>query len=257
VLDVLADPRQNAVVNFLALSAEERPAFFERLLPALSGLRAETGYPHWLLIDEAHHLLPSSWQPTQLALPQEMSGLLLITVHPRSVSRAVLRTVDTLVAVGDSFAEAVGEFAAAIGEEPPSLEGVELMQGTEALCWRPGRRPAPFRMHKPRELSLRHRRKYAEGDLEDMSFVFKGPEARLSLRAHNLMIFLQMGDGVDDETWEHHLHAGDYSRWMREAIKNEELAGEVEEVEREDGLPADESRALVRAAVERHYSAPA
>ena len=33
------------------------------------------------------------------------------------------------------------------------------------------------------------------------------------------MIFVQMADGVDDETWMHHLKAHDYSRWMREAIE--------------------------------------
>ena len=44
------------------------------------------------------------------------------------------------------------------------------------------------------------------------SFYFRGPENALNLRAQNLMIFLQMAAGVDEATWLHHLHAGDYSR---------------------------------------------
>jgi hypothetical protein len=28
------------------------------------------------------------------------------------------------------------------------------------------------------------------------------------------MIFLQIADGIDDATWEHHLRAGDYSAWF-------------------------------------------
>ena len=31
-------------------------------------------------------------------------------------------------------------------------------------------------------------------------------------------------DGVDDTTWLYHLRAGDYSRWFRDAIKDDDLA---------------------------------
>ena len=54
----------------------------------------------------------------------------------------------------------------------------------------------------------RHTRKYAEGELgEDKSFYFRGPDNALNLRAQNLTIFLQMADGVDDQTWRHHLES--------------------------------------------------
>jgi hypothetical protein len=46
-----------------------------------------------------------------------------------------------------------------------------------------------------------------------VELLLRGPENALNLRAQNLMIFLQLADGVDDRTWQHHLHAGDYSRW--------------------------------------------
>jgi len=49
--------------------------------------------------------------------------------------------------------------------------------------------------------------------------------------AQNLMLFLQIGDGVDDETWQYHLRQGDFSRWFREAIKDENLASAAEQVE--------------------------
>jgi HAD superfamily hydrolase (TIGR01484 family) len=257
VLDVLAAPERHAVVNFLALPFEERPAFFQQLLPALIELRTRTGHPHWLLIDEAHHLLPVSWQPAPLALPQALTGLLLVTVHPGSVSPAVLREVDALVAVGAAPQAVVADFARSRGEAPPPLDGVELEAGREALFWRPGDEPVRFTMAAPRERSLRHRRKYAEGDLGDMSFHFRGPDERLNLRAQNLTLFLQIADGVDDETWEHHLRRGDYSAWMREAVKNDALVEDVERVERDRGLSAQESRSRVRAAVVAHYAPPA
>jgi hypothetical protein len=58
----------------------------------------------------------------------------------------------------------------------------------------------------PKEKLKRHLRKYAEGELgEDKSFYFRGPKKALNLRAQNLSTFVQLADGVDDETWLHQL----------------------------------------------------
>jgi hypothetical protein len=104
----------------------------------------------------------------------------------------------------------------------------------------------------------RHRRKYAEGELPpDRSFYFRGPEDKLNLRAQNLILFTQLADGVDDETWEHHLHQGDYSRWLRDCVKDDTLADEVGEIERDTDLSSRDSRRRIREAVETHYTLPA
>jgi hypothetical protein len=68
---------------------------------------------------------------------------------------------------------------------------------------------------------------------------------------------MQTAEGVDDDTWLHHLQAHDYSRWVREAIKDKELADELRQIE---DLPAQDSgatRRSVREAIERKYTAPA
>ena len=129
------------------------------------------------------------------------------------------------------------------------------------LVWKrgPGREP-PFRLrvdpgHTERR---RHSRKYAEGELPpDRSFYFRGPEGKLNLRCHNLALFLELADGVDDDTWLYHLRRGDYSHWFREGFKDRDLAAEAARVEKRPGLSAAQSRAEVRAAVERHYTLPA
>ncbi len=100
----------------------------------------------------------------------------------------------------------------------------------------------------------RHVRKYVEGHLApEGSFYFRGPEAKLNLRADNLQVFLQMAEGVDDATWLHHLKAGDYSHWFANYIKNEELASEAQSIEAEAELDATESRDRIRAAIEQRY----
>ena len=105
----------------------------------------------------------------------------------------------------------------------------------------------------------RHLRKYAEGELgEDRSFYFRGPDAQLNLRAQNLVLFMQLGDGVDAATWRHHLARGDYSRWIRGSIKDDELADEVQAIEAAAGrLDPATSRREVRTAIEKRYTLPA
>jgi hypothetical protein len=118
--------------------------------------------------------------------------------------------------------------------------------------------PRRFRVAPARATSRRHRRKYAAGDLGDEgSFYFRGADGRLNLRAQNLMLFTQIGDGVDTDTWEHHRRRGDYSTWVRTRIKDDELADAIAAVERDAALDTDAARARVREAVEHSYTLPA
>jgi hypothetical protein len=258
VLDVLARPEQDAVVSLLGLPLEQRPAFFERLLSRLLEMRARTGRPHWIVLDEAHHLLPASSEKAQGLVPRTPHGLLFVTVHPNKVAAPALQTVDTVVAIGQAWGETLASFARAAELPVPEAQPGDLETGQAAL-WRAHEAEPPFvfRAEPPKSERKRHVRKYAAGELRpDKSFYFRGPERKLNLRAQNLQVFLQLAQGVDDETWMHHLAQGDYSRWMRDAIRDEDLAAEVEEVERSDA-DAAASRERVRTLVEDRYTAPA
>jgi len=258
VLEVLAHADHSVVANLLGLSIENRPEFFEALFPRLLELRTRTGRPHWIVVDETHHLLPSSWDPATLMLPQRVQGLLLITVHPDQVSRAVLSVVDLIVAIGKSPRDTLALFSRTVGQAAPPAEPEELEAG-EAIGWwrRTGSAPFWFRSFPPKSERRRHVRKYAEGELgPDKSFYFRGPDRKLNLRAQNLMLFVQLAEGVDDETWTFHLRQGHYSGWFRTSIKDESLAAAAAEVEAA-GLDPGESRRRIRAAIEERYTAPA
>ncbi|MBZ5612289.1 MAG: DUF87 domain-containing protein, partial [Acidobacteriia bacterium] len=64
VLSILEDPKINLSVNLLGIPLEDRPGFFAQLVPRLSAMRSRTGRPHWLVLDEAHHMLPDTWGHT-------------------------------------------------------------------------------------------------------------------------------------------------------------------------------------------------
>ena len=82
-----------------------------------------------------------------------------------------------------------------------------------------------------------------------------GPEGRLNLRAQNLMLFLQIGEGVDDRTWLHHLRRRDYSRWFREALDDEDMAKDAARIEAEAADDPVASRRAIRELVSRRYTA--
>ena len=257
-LNLLEQPGQPVIVNLLGVALEQRPAFLAGFLPRLQELRARTARPHWIVIDEAHHMLPKLWSGTTATLPESMKGLLLITVHPDHVAPTILATVDTLIAVGTEPERAIQTFATVVDEAPPAFEPIELAPG-EALFWsrHNGSLPYRFRATPPRAEHQRHRRKYAEGALgADKSFYFRGPQGKLNLRAQNLALFTQLAGGVDDTTWLYHLRQGDYSRWFREAIKDEELAAAAAQIEQQFELPPAESRARIKDSIEQRYTLP-
>jgi HAD superfamily hydrolase (TIGR01484 family) len=258
-LAVLKDPRESVTLNLLALGVAERPAYVGELFPQLLRLRSSMGRPHWLVIDEAHHVFPADWSPTRDLVPEELHGLVLITVHPDRVAVPVLQTIDTIIAIGSDPDDTLASFSERIRHQPPARTEASLDAG-DGLVWHvgAGNEPAWFRSVPPRRQLRRHLRKYAEGKLgEDRSFYFRGPDARLNLRAANLTSFIEIGGGLDDETWLFHLRKGDYSRWLSTAIKDEELAAEVSEIEKAPDISADESLTRIRHAVDKRYTLPA
>lgn len=259
VAQALADPDQNVAVNLLGLPLADRPLFFAGLLPRLQEMRARTGRPHWIAVDEAHHLLPSIWVPAPATVPKDLRGLLLITTQPDHIAPAMLQPVDVVVAVGNGVHQTLAGFARTLELEPPPVSRQDLRPG-ETMVWMRNSGEPPFLVRPvPGQADRRrHLRKYAEGELgTDRSFYFRGPQSKLNLRAQNLVLFSQMADGVDDETWMHHLRRGDYSRWFRQDIKDEELAAEAEAVERHPDISPEESRRRIRAAIDARYTAAA
>lgn len=253
-VEVLSGPdAQNLSLNLLGVALDHRPAFMHELLPRLQTLRAQLGRPHWLLVDEAHHVLPAGREGT--AVPQPLENMILVTVRPCSVARSVLGKVGMLLAVGDEPAATLEEFCEVLGQEFPEVPS--RPEATDVLLWSPGEDRARWcRSISPTGERTRHLRKYAHGELgPDVSFYFRGAGDRLNLRAQNLSVFLQLADGVDDDTWLYHLRRGDYTSWLRDCIKDAPLAEEAGALEgMEDPL---ESRRLLREVIERRYTAPA
>ena len=255
VSSVLVKRETNLVVNLLGVKLEDRPSWFATLWAALLEMRERLGRPHWILLDEAHHLLPVTRKET---VPADFRSTVLITVHPEQLAAPLLRAVDLVLAIGREPTSIIAAVAQAHGWKLPPVRAQPLATG-HALAWTPrsGAEARELEVIPPRTERQRHIRKYAQGDLgQDRSFCFTGPDGRLHLRAQNLQLFLQIADGVDEATWEYHCRRGDYTRWFREVIKDGELAEEAMRLEVAKELSVPEARARLREAVEARYTAP-
>lgn len=251
VMAVLRDPDVHANVSLLGIPLADRPGYFVDLVPHLRSMRMRTGRPHWLVIDEAHHLLPRLWGH----VPPRLSESVFLTVHPDRLAPSILEGIDVVIAVGASPDGTLQEFAAASGRPLVALS-VSHADKDQVACWFVQSGDAPFLMRAiPGQAErIRHHRKYAEGDVRYNSFYFRGPDGKHNLKAQNLNVFCQIAEGIGEETWVFHLRRNDYSRWMRDVIRNPDLAEAVQDIEQRVDLAPAQTRALVRAAVEARYT---
>ena len=258
VLSILEDPDPSLSINLLGLPLEDRPLYFSQLIPGLLALRVRTGRPHWIVLDEAHHMLPQTWGHAASTLPQKLGETILVTVHPDHVAQAVLAPIDVVFAIGHSAEETLVNYARATGQPLTWPAGLKSEAG-KVVAWfvRDGEMPFAMEPQPGRAERIRHLRKYAEGNMHYRSFFFRGPDSRHNLRAQNLGVFCQIAEGIDEPTWMFHLRSQDYSRWFRDAIKDDYLADEMERIERRVDLSPEQARHLVRELVAARYTLPA
>ena len=251
-LRLLRDDTVNLVLNTQALTLAERTSTCAPVLRQLADLRASTGRPHWLLVDEAHQLFCDA------STPILDSALIALTAYPEALSLEALRRFGIFVAIGADAIDRLADIGRRL-ERQPFVEKIGTFEGN-ALFWRPrsGLAPLSFKTIRPVQPHKRHQGKYAKGDVgRERSFWFRGPANALNTPARNLYHFVDLALEMDDPVWEHHLRAGDYSAWFRRVIGDEDLAREAERIERDPAVPPHESRRRIRKAIWRRYAAPA
>ena len=255
---LLRHSRTSLVLDLSAMARVEKVAYATKALAVAAAVRSSTGLPHWLIIDEAHHVLPAEGSPAADLVRPGAEGLALITLDAAELAPSV-RPMPNVVASTELAAFHAGlrtvlaARASRNGALP--LDGPALERGEAALAWlEPEPHAVRFRVTRRRVHHRRHIRKYTEGELPpERSFFFRGPAGALNLRAVNLARFVELAEGVDEATWAHHLTGGEYSAWVRQMIKDPELADEIATIETAGGPPA-ESRRQVLERVRARYA---
>ena len=255
VIEVLSDPEKSCVVSLIGAAHEQQPEIFSRLLRAIMEYRSRFGRPHWYLIDEAHYPLPAKWEPVGELPLKDLRSVMYITAFIDQLPEPILRMADLFVAIGDEAEESLAKYCDLLGEPTPEVPPPSDEKEHRALAWWRGIGvPTWFHRLPPKSEHQRHRHGYLDGDMDaEHRFYFRGRKGELNLAAQNLRLFVQLGEGVDDETWLYHLHEGDYEEWFRDVIKDEELASVAAKLREEPKISAAESRERVFDFIRQKY----
>ncbi len=210
------------VLDLSLLSSHEHEPYLRAVAEQLVRRRADTGVPHWVVVEEAHILLAHEGAAYGLLAGNAM-GLCAVTYRPHDLSGALRDAADAVVAAAGTGLGAEGAaiyLAGLIGQPAEGL--LEWLAGAaseEALLVRAGRpETTAFRVAARRTGHVRHQRKYA---------AYLG----FFLRISDLEEFRAVLGCCSESTVDFHARRHDFSRWIGGVLGDGALAASVAEVE--------------------------
>lgn len=228
--------RFGSVLLDLSLTGRnDRERYVPSLLEQLETERAASGLPHWILLDEAHHLRPHGGGD-RLGVPK---GHCLVTYRPDDLSQAIRESIDVVLAVPGGK-----EADRGAGRDP--LDAVEAIYGLElgprpdgplggAILARPKIDPIArsFTISPRKTPHVRHWHKYVGRILPpSLHFQFRGESGELRHVAGNVAEFHRVLRTCDPDVIRNHARREDLSRWLRQGIHDLTLGGAVGDLER-------------------------
>jgi hypothetical protein len=255
MMQVIRQPDKSCVLSMFGAKTEDQPSVFSNLFRAIQDHRIRTGRPHWTIIDEAHYPISASWIPIDELHLEEFRNVVYITAFPEQMPVAVLRSIDLFVSIGDDPFQLLVKYCELLGEPAPKFGPPADELEHRAIAWWRGKTPPFwFRRLPSRGVHLRHRHQYFDGDMDpENRFYFRGLEGKLNLAAQNLHTFMQLAEGVDDETWLYHLRRGDYAPWFRDSIQDKELAELADQLQHANDVSVEDSRKQIIEMIRKLY----
>jgi HAD superfamily hydrolase (TIGR01484 family) len=245
----LLQAQLNVVVSTLALDPPARVGLFGELLPFIQRLRRSSGRPYWLVVDEAHYMLPhcADWPTGFLG----NIGAVIVALDFDHVCPALLEDVDMLVALGSTSRELIERFAERMKRGCPEFPGrspgrehasVWNLRGDEGILF--------LEQIQPAQQHNRHSGKYVSGNVGAWH-AFNFPS--LGQSALNLTEFLSKAAQLGDAALSDHIHSGDFSNWFRQVIRDDVLANKTLLLERDKALAARSALSKIERLVRARY----
>jgi hypothetical protein len=215
----------------LDLSGTADPARTQ-LLAQLTGpvlaLRAATGFPHWILIDEAHELAGPEGVLRSLFDPTAGSHC-LVTYHPEKLSAEILTSVDVVVSASPPIDQILGTYDVPASGLPRAVSGQALLLRTDRSD-----PPRPFAVASRTTKHQRHQHKYSVMALPNgRGFRFRPGHGQSLPEARTVEQFRSQIEMVHPDTLGWHLQRGDVSRWLGDVVQDRQLAAHVAGLERD------------------------
>src|SRR5262249_4541022 len=133
---LLRRQRSGLVLNLSSLRMADKVDYAAKTLAAVAAARSAGGMPHWLIIDEAHHVFPRDGSPASDLVHRDPAPLCLITLDVDKLARD-MADVPNVVASTDvtAFDRAIAALRDARRGPalPPRIAGDALAQGEAAI----------------------------------------------------------------------------------------------------------------------------
>lgn len=248
------------VLTLTGLGQEERCRYACAVIEALAAERRQCGLPHWILADEAQYFFHDG-ASCCASLVGETGNLVLVTYRPSLLAESVHATVTThlvtrtVVDEERYFVDGLLRSHGPTGIVPPDalaalrmpIAGL-LRQTPDGPRWEvfePGARVSPH---------THHQRKYADGTLPaEKGFAFRLPGDGVVRAARSIAEFCDAVRAVPIASVQHHLLAGDFSRWAADVLGDAPLAAGLAKLERGAAAGASPSPDEIVAHVEDRY----
>ena len=247
---ILRQPVLSLVVDLSAVHAGAKPAVVRTLLKRINALRHSLGFPHRVLLDEAHYFL-SGPDAAKLFDP-ELGGYLLVTYRVTDLSESVLSATDAFFVTKVTDRGLAEWLLASTSPTPVSSKWLDtladlaigealLLPGTPEL----GNVITRFRIAPRLTTHVRHREKYLDVVLRPgQEFVFTLQGRASEWRARTIREFLTLLPHLPEEVFRGHLSRGDFHRWIENVIGDRGLGGAIRLIEQGNASNARESLLL-------------
>ena len=247
LMRALTYPDRSVVIDLSRQPQDAKIPYIRSILPVINRLRARTGLPHRIVIDEAHYFLHDGNHGGLLDL--ERNGYTVVTYSASRLPRALLDSTDVMIVTSESNpAEIDALFRRCESCSATSSEEWQLLSRL-----RPGQAVAlPITAEAGGQLRLltvanrltphvRHRQKYVDVPIsEQRAFVFT--TAPIAVRARTLRQFVRELECEPPADLAPFVERGDFSRWIKEVFGDHALAADLRAIEaRHRGRPGPDT----------------
>lgn len=192
--------------------------YLRMLAGVIDEVRATSGLPHWIVVDEAHVALAEGGTTADVFRPQDR-GYCLVTYRPDQLTPSVVGAVDFTLTV-------TGADRVVTGQHEQEAATATLREAGGLEC--------PFVVAARRTPHRRHWHKYVAEPLPNHQwFYFRHPDKGPAGAAGNLEEFAHRLAKADPKVVEFHLTRGDFSRWFTGTIQDRRLADLAAALERD------------------------
>jgi len=238
-------PESSVVVDLSKMSPVKRLDYIPALLKMLGALRRQTGLPHRICVDEAHHFLygPEALQVLDL----DMASYTFVTFQACRLDPSVVNASEAIIITRKSDPAEASHLHSLLGGQGDDMEWQALLGSLtsneavllqcvgESKC-----RLSSFRIASRLTSHIRHRHKYLDTPVSpEKAFVFTSQGGMAVRCANSLAEFITLVSACSSAVLKNHLRRNDFSRWIRDVFRDIPLASQVHEIEMRHNLMRD------------------